>query len=171
MGAALGSALALTRESYLNRDLVSLVTFRDTQARVVIPPTSSIFLVRQRLKRLAIGGATPLADGLRKALQVVRQARAKQVGIDPLLVVISDGEATSAIIPGGDPVQDAFDAASELHREGIPAIMIDTSTGLKIPGIMPPLAKIFATSCHKLHNLTTGKVLELIDRSEVEKDR
>jgi magnesium chelatase subunit D len=144
------------------------VTFRDVQAQVAVPPTSSVYLVRQRLKRLAIGGATPLADGLSKALQVIRQARVKQAGIDPLLVVISDGAATAPATPGGDPVQEAFDMANLLHREGIPAIIIDTSTGLQNPGIMPDLAKRLETTCHRLHHLTAGQVLELIDPSETE---
>jgi Mg-chelatase subunit ChlD len=168
MGAALGAALALVRESYLSRDQVCLVTFRDNEARVAVPPTTSITLLRQRLKRLAIGGATPLADGLRKSLQVARQARLKHSGIDPLLVIISDGEATSAMTPGGDPVQEALDTVRELRRERIPAIMIDTSNGLKAPGIMPRMAEILGTGCHRLHALTAGKVLELIDRSAME---
>ena len=168
MGAALGAALALVRASYLSRDQVCLVTFRDTEARIAVPPTTSITLLRQRLKRLAVGGATPLADGLRKSLQVSRQARLKHSGIDPLLVMISDGEATSAITPGGDPVREALDAARELRREQIPAIIIDTSTGLKAPGIMPRMAEILGTGCHRLHALTAGEVLELIDRAALE---
>jgi magnesium chelatase subunit D len=166
MGAALGAALTLTRESYLNRDLVSLVTFRDNAARVIVPPTGSVYLVRQQLKRLAIGGATPLGDGLRKSLQVIRQSRVKLPGIAPLLVVISDGEATSPAHPGGDPIEEAVAAARALQREDIPAIMIDTSSGLNKTGIMPRLAEILGTRCHHLQSLTAGKVLALIDRSE-----
>lgn len=165
LGAALGAALALTRESYLNRDQVSLVTFRDTAAQVVVPPTGSIYLVRRRLKKLAIGGATPLADGLGKALQVIRQARVKYSGIDPLLVLISDGEATSAIRPDGDPVAEALEAAKALHREQIPAILIDTSNSVKSVGIMPRLAEILAVPCRRVHALNASRLLDLIDRS------
>ncbi len=165
IGAALGSALSLAGESYLNRDQVCLVTFRDTGAQVLVPPTNSITLLRQRLRRVAIGGATPLAAGLYKVLQVVRQSRAKSPGSQPLLVLISDGEATSSIKPGAEPLEEAMDAARQLHREQIPAILIDTSSHLKAGSCMPRLTDIFETACNRLHLLTAGKVLELIDRS------
>lgn len=168
MGAALGAALALTGESYRNRDMVSLITFRETEARVIVPPTDKINMVRQQLKKVAIGGATPLADCLTKALQVIRQARAKFPGIAPRLVLISDGEPTTAINPGGDPVQDALDAANRLRREQIPAIIIDTSLPLKGAGIMPRLVEAMAARSHRLLTPTAGKVLALIDGSDPE---
>ena len=51
--------------------------------------------IRQQLNRLPIGGATPLAAGLQKAGQVINQARRKDRAVEPLLVLISDGEATT----------------------------------------------------------------------------
>ncbi len=163
MSAALGTALALARHSYLNRDQVSLITFRDQTARVVIPPTGSVALVRRKLGRLPVGGATPLADGLGTALRVIRQSQGKQPGIEPLLVIISDGEATAAMHPGGDPVREALEAAKKIHQADIPVVLIDTSTGAQTASLMPQLTKIFATRRHRLHALTAGQVLELID--------
>lgn len=168
MSAALGAALALAGESYRSRDMVSLITFREQTAAVIVAPTGNINLVRQQLKKVAIGGATPLADGLTKVLQVIRQARTKHPGIAPLLVLISDGEPTAPVSRGGDPVRETLDVANQLRRELIPAIMIDTSSSLGRPGIMPRLAEIMASRCHRLHAPTAGRVLELIDSSEPE---
>jgi len=85
MRAALGAALALAGEAYLNRDLVSLVTFRGETAQTLVPPTNSVARLRRSLGRLPVGGATPLAAGIRQARQVIRQARAREPGLDSLL--------------------------------------------------------------------------------------
>ncbi len=166
MSAALGTALALAHQSYLNRNQVSLVTFRDQVAQVVFPPTGSVTLVRRKLGRLAIGGATPLADGLLTSLRVIRQAQGKHPGLEPLLVLLSDGEATAAKAPGGDPVREAMEAAGKIRQARIPVLLIDTSLGLQKSSLMPQLADFFATHRHRLHSLTAGQVLELIDPSQ-----
>lgn len=168
MSAALGTALTLAQQSYLNRDQVSLVTFRDQAARVVIPPTGSVTLVRRKLGKLAIGGATPLADGLLTALQVIRQAQGKQSGLEPLLVLLSDGEATAPRAPGGDPTREAMEAAGRIRQAKVPVLLIDTSIGLQTSSMMPQLADFFATRRHRLQSLTAGQVLELIGPSQQE---
>jgi len=165
MSAALGTALALAQQSYLNRDQVSLVTFRDQTAQVVLPPTGSVTLVRRKLGKLAIGGATPLADGLLTALRVIRQAQGKQPGLEPLLVLLSDGEATAPKAPGGDPVREAMEAAGKIRQAKVPVLLVDTSTGLQTSSLMPQLADIFETHRHRLQSLTAGQVLELMDPS------
>lgn len=48
------------------------------------------------------GGATPFADGLLKAWQLIRAARAKSPGLRPVLVIISDGQANVPIIRNPD---------------------------------------------------------------------
>ena len=165
MRAALGAALSLTAESYLRRDLVSVVTFREQRARVPVPPTASLLLVRRNLQKVHIGGATPLADGLATSLRIVRQVSIKHPGIEPLLVLISDGEATCALQAGGDPAADALHEVRRLQRQGVQMVLIDTSTQPAAANLMPRIAEILATRRHRLHHLTAGRLLDLIDGS------
>ncbi|HKL27397.1 MAG TPA: VWA domain-containing protein [Desulfuromonadales bacterium] len=165
MSAALGAALSLTAESYLNRDLVSVVTFRDRQARVLVPPTASVYLVRRRLQRVTVGGATPLADGLLTSLRIIGQMRVKHPGIEPLLVLVSDGEATCALRSEGDPAADALQAARSLRRQGCRTVLIDTSIEPKSSNLMPRIAEILAVGRHRLHHITAGRLLDLLDET------
>lgn len=166
MRAALGAALSLTAASYLKRDLVSVVTFRDRRAQVLVPPTTSLHLVRRNLQKVRIGGATPLADGLATSLRIIRQVSIKHPGIEPLLVLISDGEATCALQEGGDPAADALHEVRRLRRQGLQTVLIDTSIQPAAANLMPRIAEILAVRRHRLHHLTAGRLLDLIDGSE-----
>jgi len=163
--AALGASLALASRAYLNRDQVCLITFRDREARLVVPPTASVALVRQEMQRLPVGGATPLAAGMQKAREVIRQARIKYQGVDPLMVLISDGEATVSLEPDADPIEEALTLASRMHQEKIPALVIDTLEGKKSQRLMPRLAQVLGTGCRHIHGLRSEQVLQLIEQS------
>src|SRR3546814_10405748 len=73
-GAASGTALGLLTDAYERRDRVALVTFRGAGAEVVLSPTSSVEVARNRLGGLATGGTTTLAAGLTEALGVASRA-------------------------------------------------------------------------------------------------
>ncbi len=168
MTAALGAALALTAQAYLNRDKVCLIAFRDLEARVLVPPTESPSMLRRHLQRLPVGGATPLAAALQQVLKIVRQARNRDPGRQLSLVLISDGEATIPLKPGGDPIQDALMMAERLNREPVSVLLINTHPGQASTGIMERLADIFSTPCYRIHQLKAGQVLDLIHQNERE---
>ncbi|HYZ68631.1 MAG TPA: AAA family ATPase, partial [Mycobacterium sp.] len=71
MAAVGGATLSLLRDAYQRRDKVAVITFRQDDARVVLPPTSSVHIARRRLTRFDTGGKTPLAQGLLAARDVV----------------------------------------------------------------------------------------------------
>jgi Mg-chelatase subunit ChlD len=171
MSAAFGAILAIAKRAYLQREQVCLITFRDRQAQVVVPPTDSVQRIRQQLHRLPVGGATPLAAGLAKAHQVIGQARLKNPLIASLLVLISDGEATASVQESGDPNQEAVGMAARLHQDGIPALVIGTVPGRRTQSILPRVAEALATRCWHLHNLQAEQVIALIDRQTHRKDR
>ncbi len=104
--------------------------FRGSQADVLLNPTTSVLLARQCLRQLRIGGSTPLADGLRQARRVVRCASQKQPGIEPLIVVISDGEANVPLVAGNDVYKELDAMADTMQREGAKTVVIDSSTGV-----------------------------------------
>lgn len=163
--AALGACIAIAATAYLHRDQVCLVTFRDREARLVVSPTTSIMRIRQQLQRLPVGGATPLAAGLEKARQVIGQARLKNREVEPLLVLISDGEATMPLTTGGDPDTEALAAARLLRRDRIAALVIDTQASRHSQSLMSRLARVLGTDCRHIHDLHAGQVLQLIEKS------
>lgn len=165
ISAALGASMSLAANAYLNRDQVCLITFRDRDAQVVVPPTASVARVRQQLQRLPIGGATPLAAGMQKARQVILQARLKHPALEPLMVLISDGEATVALDHGADPGEEVLEMARRMRQEKIPALVIDTLSGPHRLSLMPRLAQALGSVCQHIHNLHSGQVLQLIEES------
>jgi len=165
IAAALGASLSLAAAAYLNRDQVCLITFRDREARVVVPPTDSVMRVRQELQRLPVGGATPLAAGLQKAGEVIRQSRFKDPGLEPLLVLISDGEATVPLSRGADPVKEALALAGLLRQEKIRALVVDTLESHQPGNLMPQLAEALGADCRQIRELHTGSVMQLIEQA------
>jgi magnesium chelatase subunit D len=109
MEAAKGAAVSLLLDAYQRRDRVALVTFAGEEARVVLRPTGSVEVARARLADLPTGGRTPLGPGLRAALEVARAARHRDPERRPVIVVVTDGRATSSGRTGASPAGAASD--------------------------------------------------------------
>jgi magnesium chelatase subunit D len=129
MSAVGGAVLSLLRDAYQRRDKVGLVTFRAGGAEVALPPTSSVPAAQARLARLTTGGRTPLAGGLLRSREVLRIERLRDPRRRALLVVLTDGRATVAARPGGDPVADACRAAALLAADGVATVVVDCESG------------------------------------------
>ena len=94
------AVLSLLRDAYQRRDRIGMITFRGHDAEQVLPPTSSHEVGVLRLAALRTGGRTPLAAGLRAAAATIATERRRDPRRRPLLIVVTDGRATS----GPDPV-------------------------------------------------------------------
>ncbi|MFC5236272.1 putative cobaltochelatase [Pseudonocardia zijingensis] len=129
MAAVSGAVLSLLRDAYQRRDKVGLVSFRAGGAELVLPPTSSVPTAQTRLAQLRTGGRTPLAEGLLRARAVLRVERLRDPRRRALLVLLTDGRATVAARPGGDPVADACGAAGLLAADGVATIVVDCESG------------------------------------------
>lgn len=128
LGEAKGAIELLLAEAYASRDQVALISFRGTEAEVLLPPTRSLVQTKRRLSALPGGGGTPLAAGLQSALVLALQARAK--GMTPTVVLITDGRANIALDGSADRAQAAEDAtqmATALRGAGIAGLVIDMS--------------------------------------------
>src|SRR5690606_31051588 len=82
------AVLALLLDAYRRRDRVGLVTFRDRDATLVLPPTGSVDVAAARLRELPAGGRTPLAEGLLEAAETLRRERLRDPDRRALLVVV-----------------------------------------------------------------------------------
>ncbi|MFF4321785.1 putative cobaltochelatase [Streptomyces sp. NPDC001568] len=133
MSAVKGAVLSLLLDAYQRRDKVGLVTFRGAAAELALPPTSSVDAAATRLERLPTGGRTPLAAGLLKAREVLRIERLRDPSRRPLLVVVTDGRATSAGGVGGSaqgtPRELSEQAALLLRAEGVTSVVVDCEAG------------------------------------------
>ncbi len=124
MSAVSGATLSLLRDAYQRRDKVAVITFRQQDAQVLLPPTSSVHIASRRLTRFSTGGKTPLAQGLLAARDMVVRERTRDRARRSLVVVLTDGRATG----GPDPLGRARAAAALLVAEGAAAVVVDCET-------------------------------------------
>lgn len=133
MSAVKGAVLSLLLDAYQRRDKVGLITFRGATAQLALPPTSSVDAAAARLEQLPTGGRTPLAAGLLKAREVLRIERLRDPSRRPLLVVVTDGRATSAGALGGQPDSSPRElsgrSARLLAAEGVASVVVDCESG------------------------------------------
>lgn len=124
---AKGAVELLLAEAYVRRDHVALISFRGEQAETLLPPTRSLVQTKRRLAELPGGGGTPLASGLRAALETSSNASRK--GLSPVIVLLTDGRSNVALDGSPDRKRAAKDAtlvASQVAQAGIDTIVIDT---------------------------------------------
>ncbi len=134
--AARAAVLSLLRDAYRRRDRLAMVVFRGESAEVVLRPTGSVEVARERLAELPSGGLTPLAAGLAEVTALVRTAQ-RTGGPRPAVVLVTDGRATAG---GADPVEAASSAAAELASTGVACLVIDAETGPARLGLARSLA-------------------------------
>ncbi|MEM1049770.1 MAG: magnesium chelatase subunit D [Pseudomonadota bacterium] len=125
---AKGAIELLLGEAYSRRDQVALISFRGTDATLLLPPTRSLVRTKRCLSALPGGGGTPLAAGLQAAFVVSQSERRR--GVTASMVVLTDGRANIAL----DGTADRSAARDDSHRlarligaGGVPSMVIDTS--------------------------------------------
>ncbi|MFW5655574.1 MAG: VWA domain-containing protein, partial [Roseicyclus sp.] len=124
---AKGAVELLLGEAYSRRDHVALVAFRGEGADVLLPPTRSLVQTKRRLGQLPGGGGTPLAAGLKAALELADLAQSK--GMTPSIAPLTDGRANVDLTGVADRTQAAEDAramARAIRARGLPGLVIDT---------------------------------------------
>jgi len=159
MSAVKGAVLSLLNDAYQRRDKVALISFRKEEARVLLPPTSSVELASPRLQELPTGGRTPLTAGLEKAAEVLKREELRDRERRPLLVLLTDGRATT----GPDPLT----AAARLRSLGATSFVVDTEEGYVRLGMAGELAGAMRARCLRLEELRAESLVELVERRGV----
>ncbi|WP_092540662.1 VWA domain-containing protein [Actinoplanes derwentensis] len=143
------AVLSLLRDAYQRRDRIGMITFRGSDADVVLPPTSSHEVGVQRLAALRTGGRTPLAAGLKAAAATIATERRRDPRRRPLLVLVTDGRATS----GPDPMR-LVPALS-----GVSSVVVDCESGPIRLGLARKLAAALNAEIMPLDRLQAATVL------------
>lgn len=158
MSAVSGATLSLLRDAYQRRDKVAVITFRQQDAELLLPPTSSVHIASRRLARFATGGKTPLARGLLAARDVVVRERARDRARRSLVVVLTDGRATG----GPDPLGRAREAAARLVAEGAAAVVVDCETSYVRLGLAEELARQLGAPAVRLAQLRADSLTDVV---------
>jgi magnesium chelatase subunit D len=131
------------------------------------------------LADLPTGGRTPLGPGLRAALDVVRGARHRDPDRRPVIVVVTDGRATSAGRPGHsrstagptatdpvaatDPVGAALAVAADIAGAGVEALVVDAENGDVRLGLARQLAETMGASYTALPDLAADSLTRAVE--------
>jgi len=136
-----GAISSLLTRSFKREDEVAMIVFRGTSAQIVLEPTQVLPDALAALEYLPTGGRTPLAAALDRARSYVTPAT--------LLILLTDGRANIPL-HGGDPWQEALDAARQMSCN---AIVVDTETAAQRLGQCTELAKVLGARYLSLEEL------------------
>jgi Mg-chelatase subunit ChlD len=149
-------------------------------AVVVQHPTANLRLVANKLLRLRMGSYTPLAAGMLKALEVLKEAKRRDPSTIPVMTIISDGDAnvplrrdlqTSKIREfnpldvsffkyEGEAIKDVLSVSEMIKKEAVHTVVINTaSSGSSKPSGYVTTSSI-ASITNGLHFDVSGNIIE-----------
>jgi magnesium chelatase subunit D len=141
MRQAKGAVHALLEQAYVNRDRVALLSFRQQQADILLPPTNSVELLRRAVDQLPTGGGTPIAAALITALELAEQAKRRGCH-QVVLVLLTDGRANIGLRATRQEVDNELHAlARHVASRGIQSMVIDTQRNFLSQGAAQKLAQ------------------------------
>jgi len=139
--------LKLHGDAYRYRDRVGIVALKETGAVVVQHPITNLRVVANKLLGLRISGYTPLAAGMVKAWEVLKEAKRRDRSTIPVMVIITDGSANVPLqrsLETGETrtfeeariavreyedlaVQDVMSVSKMIRREGAYTVVVNTN--------------------------------------------
>ncbi len=174
--------LKLHSDAYRSRDRVGIVALKGLRAEAVQHPTTNLRVVANKLVNLRVSGYTPLATGMLKTWEVLKEAKRRDPSTVPVMVVITDGGANVPLkrsLETGEvrqieevrvivreyedlSVKDVMSVSRLVKREGIHTIVINTNPhmyGRETYGffVTEAIASITKGSHHVIGRLTTNK--------------
>ncbi len=152
MEATKGAIMSLLLDAYQRRDQVGLVVFQKEEARVVLPPTTSVELAKHALADVPVGGKTPLSAGLFMAHRVMTRQIRLHPEIMPLMILLTDG-AGNVSVTNLPAQEEAHMAARMIEEEGIRSVVINMEHASFDRGLAQALADELGGPCYTLGQL------------------
>ncbi|MFQ6064093.1 MAG: VWA domain-containing protein [Candidatus Bathyarchaeia archaeon] len=179
--------LKLHGDAYRYRDKVGIVALKETGAVVVQHPITNLRVVANKLLGLRISGHTPLAAGMQKALEVLKEAKRRDRSAIPVMVIITDGSANVPLrrsLETGEirefdmirialrefedmAVEDVMSVSKMIRKQGIRTVVVNTNPhmyGRETYGLAVTrhIASVTSGSHHEVGRLAHGE--ELVER-------
>ena len=111
-----------------HQDKLSVIGFKGTEAEIIIPTTRRASSFQEQLDNIRVGGTTPLASGLQKGFEILKQEKLREEYV-PIMIILTDGMPNVGIKEG--PVQDALKIAENLKEKEITTIVINFERSVK----------------------------------------
>jgi Mg-chelatase subunit ChlI/Mg-chelatase subunit ChlD len=147
LGAVKEALLRLHGDARRYRDRVGIVALKDLGAVVVQHPITNLRVIASKLTSLRISGYTPLATGMLKAWEVLKEAERRDPSTVPVMVIVTDGSANVPLKKSLDTgevrrieearvivreyedlaVNDALSVSTMIKHEGIHTIVVNTN--------------------------------------------
>ncbi len=109
-------------------DKISVVGFKGKEATVIIPATKRATSFREQIDNITIGGTTPLASGMKKGFEILKNEKFKQEYV-PMMLILTDGMPNVAI--DESPRKDALKIAGKLKDNEIHTIVVNFELAVK----------------------------------------
>jgi magnesium chelatase subunit D len=161
MVATKGAIMSLLVDAYQRRDQVGLVIFQKEQARLILPPTSSVELARKALADIPVGGKTPLSAGLFMAYRVLTRQMRLHPEVMPLMILLTDGAGNVSMsdIP---PQEEAQRVADVIRQTGIRSVVINMEHASFDRGLAQGLADMLGAPCYTLRELKAEELYQTV---------
>jgi magnesium chelatase subunit D len=152
MEATKGAIMSLLLDAYQRRDQVGLVVFQKEQARLILPPTSSVELAKQALADVPVGGKTPLSAGLLLAHKVLTHQKRLHPEVMTMMILLTDG-AGNVSMTDLPAQEEAHRVAKMIEEEGIRSVVVNMEHVSFDRGLAQALADELHGPCYTLHEL------------------
>ena len=177
--------LKLHSDAYRGRDKVGIVALKGTGAVVVQHPIANLRVVANKLSGLRISGFTPLAAGMLKAIEVLKEAKRRDFSTIPVMAVITDGGANVPLQRSlktgeiraynevdidarryeGVAIDDVYVVSKMIRREGIYTVVVNTNPylgGRETYGytVTKQIAALTNGTCHEVGKLRGEKLVK-----------
>ncbi len=160
MAASKGAVMSLLLDAYQKRDKVAMISFRGQEAVVNLPVTGSVEMAGKLLAEMRVGGRTPIAAGLVRAYEQLRNYLVREPTGRPIVIIITDGKVNVSL-DKAKPVDEMLTIASAMAAEKrAKYIVVDTEEeGLLSFGLAGQMADALQADFFKITDL---KALDLV---------
>jgi magnesium chelatase subunit D len=161
MVATKGAIISLLNDAYQRRDQVGLIVFQKEEAKLVLPPTSSVESAKKALQDIPVGGKTPLSSGLLLAYRVCKRELRRNPEVMPLMILLTDGAGNVSMtdLPAHD---EALKVANLIQRSGIRSVVINMEHTSFDRGLAQELADALGAPCYTLQELKAEELYQTV---------